>query len=302
MPDGLAMFDRDALILMCNPQYAALFPATASLRVAGANLHDILRAAIACGEETVPAGVDTEAWIEATCAGLSVSANTEIHLGDGRWLEARVRPSDKGTSFTVVTEITAAKRAEADLREVNARLDALAKTDDLTGLPNRRAFDEALTLEFARNARVGGPMSLFFADVDRFKAYNDTYGHPQGDECLKAVGNALRQVLKRTSDVAARYGGEEFVTLLPETDAIGALALAEAFRQAVSDLKIPHCGSEKGHVTVTVGVATSVRNVIGSRVRLIQRADEALYAGKAAGRDHTHQAPPDDDRLRLIAG
>jgi diguanylate cyclase (GGDEF)-like protein/PAS domain S-box-containing protein len=304
MPDGLAMFDRDALILMCNPQYAALFPATASLRVAGANLHDILHAAIACGEETVPTGVDTEAWIEATCAGLSVSANTEIRLGDGRWLEARVRPSDNGTSFTVVSEITAAKRAEAALQEVNARLDALARTDGLTGLPNRRAFDEALTFEFARNARVGGPISLFFADVDWFKAYNDTYGHPQGDECLKAVGSALRQVLKRTSDVAARYGGEEFVVLLPETDATGAFTLAEAFRQSVRDLKIPHSGSEKSYVTVTVGVATSVRKAIGSRALLIQRADEALYSGKATGRDCTHQAPPetDDHRLLLVAG
>ena len=304
MADGLAMFDQEARILMCNPQYAALFPATASLRVAGANLHDILRAGIACGEESVPPGVDTEAWIEATCAALKVSANTEIHLGDGRWLEARVRPSDNGTSFTVVSEITAAKRAEATLKEVNARLDALAKTDGLTGLLNRRAFDEALSFEFARNARVGGPMSLFMADVDRFKSYNDTYGHPQGDECLKAVGEALRRVLKRPSDVAARYGGEEFVALLPDTDATGALVLAEAYRQAVRNLKIPHAGSEKGYVTVTVGVATSINNAIGSRALLVQRADDALYSGKAAGRDRTDQAPPEteDDRMRLAAG
>lgn len=302
MPDGLAMFDREARILMCNPQYAALFPATASLRVAGANLHDILRATIACGEESVPAGVDTETWIEATCAALNVSANTEIHLGDGRWLEARVRPADNGTSFSVISEITAAKRAEEALQEANARLEALAKTDALTGLPNRRAFDEALTIEFARSARIGGPMSFFVADVDRFKTYNDTYGHPQGDECLKAVGDTLRQVLKRPSDVAARYGGEEFVALLPDTDATGALVLADAFRQAVRDLKIPHSFSEKGYVTVTVGVATSVRNTSGSRALLVQRADEALYSGKAGGRDCTRQAPPetDDDHLRLV--
>lgn len=302
MPDGLAMFDRRALILMCNPQYAALFPATASLRVAGENLHDILRAAIACGEETVPSGIDTEAWIEATCAALTVSANTEIHLGDGRWLEARVRPSDDGTSFTVVSEITAAKRAEAALQEMNTQLDALAKTDALTGLANRRAFDEALAFEFGRNLRVGGDLSLFIADVDWFKAYNDTYGHPQGDECLKAIGATLRQVLKRASDVPARYGGEEFVALLLETDATGALVLAEAFRQAVRDLKIPHSGSERGFVTVSVGVATSVANAIGSQAQLVQRADEALYSAKAAGRDRTHQASPeaDDDRLRLV--
>ena len=304
MPDGLAMFDRDATILMCNPQYAALFPATASLRFAGANLHDILRAAVACGEETVPAGVETETWIKATCAALNVTASTEIHLGDGRWLEARVRPADNGTSFTVITEITAAKQAEAALQEANARLEALAKTDSLTGLPNRRAFDEAMTIEFARNARIGGPMSLFIADVDRFKTYNDTYGHPQGDECLKAVGDTLRQVLKRTSDVAARYGGEEFVALLPDTDATGALVLAEAFRQAVRDLKIPHSFSEKRYVTVTVGVATSVRNATEAQALLVQRADEALYRGKASGRDCVRQAPPetDDDQLSLVAG
>jgi diguanylate cyclase (GGDEF)-like protein/PAS domain S-box-containing protein len=296
MAYGLAMFDKDARILFCNPQYAALFPKTSELRRAGASLRDILRAGIAHGEETVPPGIVPEVWIERTCSDLRIGGDREIQLEGGRWLQARVRPSENGTSLTVVSEITAAKKAEVALQKMNLRLGALATIDGLTGLLNRGAFDEALSREFARSARVGEPISLLLIDVDWFKTYNDTYGHPQGDECLKAVAGTLRNTLKRPGDIAARYGGEEFVALLPGTDSSGAFLVAETFRQAVRTLNVPHSSSDKARVTVTVGVATVRDMSVTLPGDLVQRADEALYEGKTAGRDRTHRSQESDSR------
>lgn len=284
MADGLVMFDHNDRILLCNPQYRALFPRTGDLRVPGASLRDLLRRAVALGDELHPEGRDLDEWIEDTCASLRTESIRELRMADGRWLQARVRPTSEG-SLTVISDITAAKRAVASMEELNRRLDELANTDGLTGLLNRRAFDETLSREFARSARAGTPLSLLLVDVDWFKAYNDTYGHPQGDECLKAVGQCLRESLKRPADIAARYGGEEFVCLLPDTNRDGALHLAEAFRLSVRDLKIPHTGSNKNRVTVTIGVATWSGEASETPGDLVRRADGALYIGKQKGRD-----------------
>jgi len=204
--------------------------------------------------------------------------------------------------YPITVGITAHRLARR-VRRQNLVLAALSSTDGLTGLLNRMHWDKAVAGEFERCRRGGRQSAVMMIDIDDFKAINDSHGHAAGDEVIRKVAQILRSTL-RMHDLAARYGGEEFVALLPDTNATGALVLAEAYRQAVRDLKIPHTGSEKGYVTVTVGVATSVNNAIGSRALLVQRADDALYSGKAAGRDRTDQAPPetDDDRLRLAAG
>jgi diguanylate cyclase (GGDEF)-like protein len=285
---------------MCNPQYAAMFPKTAHLRVAGANLRDILRAGVAAGEERVPEGYDAEVWIEDVCRRLHEPGDTEFQLDDGRWVQARVRPSADGTSLTVVSEITSAKRTEAALQATNEQLDRLARTDSLTGLMNRRAFDDVLVREFLRSLRANEPISVMLCDVDHFKRYNDSYGHQQGDQCLKDVAGRLKHILRRPADIAARYGGEEFVVLLPNTDAAGARAVAEAFRQAVRGLNIPHRGSDHRRVTISIGVASSPGPAIDSAAILLRRADEALYRSKADGRDRVTDV--NDDDLRLVAG
>lgn len=301
MADGLAMFDADARIVMCNPQYSALFPDTAHLRVAGASLRDILRAGIVLGEEHLPDGTDIESWIEQIVCGLRSRSEHEIHLRDDRWLQARVRPSHDGTSLSVVSDITEVKRTAAALQTSNAKLERLASTDALTGLTNRRAFDEALEREFSRCRRASSPLSLLLGDVDHFKAYNDSYGHLAGDKCLAIVATCLRSALKRPADISARFGGEEFVALLPDTDASGALVIAESFRQAVRACRIEHSGSEKGVVTVTVGTATTSGTALDVPALLVQSADEALYAGKSSGRDRTYQAPGNEGhRLKLV--
>ena len=163
-------------------------------------------------------------------------------------------------------------------------LERLATTDPLTGLGNRRRFDEHVETEIARAARSGEPLSLLLCDVDHFKRYNDRYGHQLGDACLTQVARALDGVIRRPADLAARYGGEEFALVLPGTSREGALSMAERARAAVRDLAIPHEASEgRGCVTMSVGAA-SVTGAWTS-VELIALADRALYEAKAAGRD-----------------
>jgi diguanylate cyclase (GGDEF)-like protein len=162
----------------------------------------------------------------------------------------------------------------------------LATTDGLTGLLNRRSFDQILDSELSRTSRERQPLSMLMIDVDRFKAYNDHYGHQAGDTCLKLVANGLRETALRPGDSLARYGGEEFVAILPNTDEDGAFVLAERLRRGLREMALPHEGSEKGIVTVSIGIASYGANVISRHDdELLHRADEALYDAKAAGRD-----------------
>ena len=157
--------------------------------------------------------------------------------------------------------------------------------DPLTSSYNRRYFDQRLAVEWARTRRSGSPLSLLMIDVDHFKAYNDHYGHPAGDEALRAVVQALTRHLQRPGDTVARYGGEEFACLLPETDAQGALLLAQRLVQGVSDLALPHAASSTGPVlTVSVGVGSAVLPVDGEAQALVDAADAALYRAKREGR------------------
>ncbi|TWI64351.1 diguanylate cyclase (GGDEF)-like protein [Pseudoduganella lurida] len=185
-------------------------------------------------------------------------------------------------------------QVEAELRQtrdalatLNATLEKLALQDGLTGLANRRQFDVSLGNEFSRAMRQGAPLALAMIDVDHFKAYNDRYGHAAGDDCLRAVTEAVRlQTPRRAGDLAARYGGEELAVLLPNTDGEGALAVAERIRAAVENLALEHAGSPLGIVTISAGVATLVpRRGADHASTLLEAADRALYAAKAAGRN-----------------
>ncbi|MBV9408568.1 MAG: diguanylate cyclase [Candidatus Eremiobacteraeota bacterium] len=167
----------------------------------------------------------------------------------------------------------------------SAQLAELANTDALTGIANRRAFDEALAREWARAARGGTALSALIVDLDHFKLYNDGYGHQAGDLCLRQVAHAFGTCMKRPGDLLARYGGEEFVALLPATDLAGAIALGEALRRVLAELGIVHAGSSLGRVSASVGAA-SVLPGAGTRPEtLLRAADEALYQAKRNGRD-----------------
>ncbi|WP_156369145.1 diguanylate cyclase [Aureimonas sp. Leaf324] len=175
-----------------------------------------------------------------------------------------------------------------------ARYRALSDVDGLTGVANRRRFDEVLVLEWANAAASGRPVSVIMLDVDHFKLFNDRYGHQAGDACLRTVAAALRKAVGRSEDLVARYGGEEFVVLLPGTDATGSAVVAERIRAAVQESAISHAGNpEAGVVTVSLGTSTADpsrdRGTVPSL--LVSCADQALYRAKRAGRNRGEHQP-----------
>lgn len=283
MSDGLAMFNADGILVFCNDQYKAAFPLSAYAREPGAHITDILRAAVRNGErKDIPTNVGEE-WLRSAAMELFADRDTEIPLYDDRWLSLRTRLGSDGSALVVVSDMTAIKQSEQSLKQLADRMKGLAETDGLTGVSNRRAFDEAILEECARAERRQSHLSLLLVDVDRFKAYNDTYGHPAGDACLKTISACLRAAAKRPTDVVARYGGEEFAVLLPGSDLAGAKAVAEAFQIILADHGLVHSGSEFGTVTASVGISEFGMGCDPDA--LIAAADEALYQAKEQGRN-----------------
>jgi len=165
------------------------------------------------------------------------------------------------------------------------KLAKLATIDGLTGVANRRQFDEFLQNEWKRQMREQKPLALILCDVDYFKRYNDTYGHQVGDECLRQIAQVLRSYSRRAADLAARYGGEEFAVILPNIEAENAAKIAEKIRSEVEQLQIPHQASELGYVTLSLGVSCLIPNRETNSQKLVTLADTALYQAKQQGRN-----------------
>jgi diguanylate cyclase (GGDEF)-like protein len=172
------------------------------------------------------------------------------------------------------------------LKRARDELERLGTMDGLTGLATRRRFDMALMSEVNRLSRTGALLSLVMLDVDHFKLFNDTYGHVAGDDCLRKVGGAVAAAAQRPADLAARYGGEEFACILPDTDLGGAELIAEAVRQRVASLAIPHAkSSAASHVTASVGFITTFCRMDLAPTTVIAAADRNLYRAKEGGRN-----------------
>lgn len=188
-----------------------------------------------------------------------------------------------------------------ELAMVNETLEALANSDGLTKIGNRRRFESFLADEWHRAIRFKTPISLVMIDIDHFKQYNDTYGHQAGDECLQRVADALAASVNRPTDMVARFGGEEFALVLGGTDAVGAEIIAELAYRNVRELEIPHLTSDTHeHLTVSVGISTSMPAVGDSETDLLNRADRALYLAKKNGRDRiVHYDPADENHRRI---
>lgn len=177
-------------------------------------------------------------------------------------------------------------RNHLELKRYKDILKRDSRIDGLTRIPNRRRFDEAYVEERDRARRTKTPLAVLMIDLDRFKLYNDAYGHLQGDDVLRLVAQTLYHALHRPGDLVARWGGEEFVVLLPQTDLEGAVTVAERLRKAVWELEIPHESSPVAKVlTVSIGVAASKAGQPWSYDMLLQWADEAVYRAKAEGRN-----------------
>lgn len=175
------------------------------------------------------------------------------------------------------------------LDAANQELKRFASLDGLTGIANRRHFDEVLEREWRRAVRQGSELSVLMCDVDFFKQYNDTYGHLLGDEALRAVANTLTATMDRGGDLIARYGGEEFSIVLPDTSPGGALFVAERMKQAVEQLGLPHDNSPFGHLTASFGIASATPMPEGAPLALLNAADQALYKAKNEGRNRVHR-------------
>lgn len=286
MSDGIAMFDRGGVLVYCNERYREFFALTRDVRQPGRHISEILRAVAAAGEQVGIARGSEERWVAEVEANLHTTGEQEVQLKDGRWLHVRTRPAAAGDALVVVSDVTKLKQTEEALLAMTEQLKLLATTDSLTGLANRRAFDLAIDDEIARGRRSNQALTLLMVDVDRFKSYNDMYGHQAGDDVLKSVADCFRRALRRPGDIAARYGGEEFVGILSDTDEDAGLFIADAFREGLRSLNIPHQGADGGLLTVSIGIATIVPQDEGiDATELLRRADEALYIAKDRGRD-----------------
>ena len=175
------------------------------------------------------------------------------------------------------------------LDSANQELKRLTSLDGLTGIPNRRHFDEVLDREWRRAMRQGDELSILMCDIDFFKLYNDTFGHQAGDECLCKVAQALTASMDRGGDLLARYGVEEFVAVLPGTSLSGASHVAAQMRKAINELALEHPGSPVGHVTASFGVASAVAMPETNPQNIVGAADRALYKAKNAGRNRVFQ-------------
>ncbi len=211
---------------------------------------------------------------------LTLAAGARYSLG---WYAARVN------SLLCASVVLGSLLVE--VHRLYRRLARLAGQDALTGLLNRRGFDTRLNAELGRTQRQSAPLSLIMLDVDHFKAYNDFYGHPGGDECLRRIGAIFQGALHRPSDMVARYGGEEFIAILPDTNLAGALHVAEAIRLAVEAEVLPHAASPTApHVTISLGVATVEASDRNEPKELLRAADDALYEAKRLGRNRVFPA------------
>lgn len=214
--------------------------------------------------------------------GLSIESWCDMpRAGRRRYLAADASPIfDASGQLSAVVETL---RDLTDEKMAQAALEQLATRDGLTGLANRRCFDDTLQAEWARALRQVQPLSLLMVDVDNFKAYNDAHGHLGGDECLKRVARAVASEM-RANDLVARYGGEEFAVVLPNQSLKGAAIVAERIRSRVEQLQLP-CRFAVGHVTVSIGAATAIAGPDNHANQLVAIADAALYRAKHLGRN-----------------
>jgi len=232
-------------------------------------LHAGLRRPAAPGDGCCALGLTLESWCDMPRAG------------QRRYLAADASPIyDAAGRLCAVVETL---RDLTDEKMAQIALEQLATRDGLTGLANRRCFDDTLHAEWARALRQVQPLSLLMVDVDNFKAYNDAHGHLGGDECLKRVARAVASEM-RANDLVARYGGEEFAVILPNQSLKGAAIVAERIRCRVEQLQLP-CHFTPGHVTVSIGAATALAGPDNHASQLVAIADAALYRAKHLGRN-----------------
>lgn len=233
-------------------------------------------------------------WVVNPVLGLAQFAHDVAARADFSRRAATDRSNEIGQLTTSINEmLQLVETKDAELRERNKALTLLSERDALTGAGNRRAFEQIIERDWLHAQRSGTFLSCLMVDIDYFKNFNDSYGHPEGDEALKKVAGALQATLRRAVDALFRYGGEEFVVLLVETDLDGAMRIAQELLRAVAALQIPHNDSLcSGQLTISVGVASRTPRTTELASDLVREADQALYLAKKQGRNQVVSAAP----------
>ena len=285
LPIGIAIFDQNDRQVIRNHYLDELFPGLYTPDTAQETFETMLRRELGMGLLPDAVGHEEE-WIAKRLAerGTHAQPILQRHAND-RWIHTYEVRTPQGFTVVARAEVTDLVRKEQLLAQANEQLSRQSATDGLTGIANRRRFDETLASEWLRAARSGTSLSLLMVDIDHFKLFNDHYGHLAGDECLRRVTHVLSSCIRRAGEVLARYGGEEFVMLMPGADLAQAQDMAQRCLNRIEHEAIPHGSSPTTPwVTFSIGIACVLPSASRDRETLVNAADTAMYRAKMAGR------------------
>ena len=285
VPAGLAIYDNQDRLLLFNREVSRQYPYRGEQPVIGETYENLMRRALKESRIVDAVGREEE-WLALRMAGRGALDTPMLrHTDDGHWVHFYEIRTPSGYLVMTRLDMTPMVEKGLALERANEQLLRLSTTDGLTGIANRRMFDQTLHAEWQRCARSHSSLSLLMIDIDHFKRYNDHYGHQTGDECLRQVARILLLCAKRSGELVARYGGEEFAILLPGTDASEAMVTAQRCLMQMESARIPHADSPVSPcLTVSIGVASMQVTPVESCSTLLQQADSALYCAKKAGR------------------
>ena len=285
VPVGLALYDNQDRLVTVNREAALQYPYRGNDPLIGTSFEDLMRRAVRAG--LIPDAVGREEeWLAVRLASRGATAAVlQRHADDGQWVHFFENRTPSG--YLVMTRLDIAPLVEKGLalERSNEQLLRLSTTDGLTGIANRRQFEQTLQGEWQRSARGQARLSLLMIDIDHFRRYNEHHGHLTGDECLRQVARVLTMCVKRSGELVARFDGEEFAVLLPGADAAEARRVAERCLLQIGNTRIPHGDSPVSPwLSVSIGVATAVAAPAVTPLALLQTAERAVAAAKAAGR------------------
>lgn len=285
LPVGLAIYDPQDRLMVFNREAAELNLYRAGGDLIGKSYETLIRGSLQRGEIPDALGREEE-WLRQRMAGRGKLSTPLLRCtADGRWMHIYELGTPSGCLVMMRLEVSELVQKTMALERSNERLEHLSTTDSLTGLANRRSFDQCLQSEWQRSARNQQPLSLLMIDIDHFKPYNDHYGHLVGDTCLRQIAGILFDCAQRSGELVARYGGEEFALLLPGANVEDASMVAQRCMDEVANARISHASSPVSPwLTCSIGLATVVANHELVPESLLRCADEALYRAKSAGR------------------
>ncbi|MEQ1660211.1 MAG: diguanylate cyclase [Hylemonella sp.] len=292
LPLGVAIYDQQDRLVLFNRSAADLTPYRYGGDLIGQTFEAMIRRALDKGLIEEALGRE-EDWLRERLAGRGKLDRPLLRSrADGRWMHLYEISTPSGSLVMARLDVSELVQKSLALERSNQQLELLSATDGLTGLANRRQFDQHLYSEWQRSLRSGQPLSLLLIDVDHFKRYNDRYGHLAGDACLRQVASILYDCAQRSGELVARYGGEEFGLLLPGADGDVAMTVAQRCMDEIARARMPHEDSPVAEcLTCSIGVATVVASPDLVPESLGRCADEALYRVKNGGRGHYIVAP-----------